>query len=123
MTTEKQLSIKQAPPVVRTAPPGSLNVYSVYEHELEELRVGSPTSLFLNFALFLLPTGLTLIITLLTTDIPNDRLFTVFVCVAVITLVSGVILLSMWWKQHSAKSNVFDRIKNRMPPPEGIQEN
>ena len=41
-------------PVIRVAPPGELNVYPVYEHQLDLLAQGSPSSLFLNFALFFL---------------------------------------------------------------------
>lgn len=49
-----------APPVIRHAPLGELKVYTIYEHELDSLAQGSPTSLLLNFALLLLPTSLSL---------------------------------------------------------------
>jgi hypothetical protein len=42
-------------PVIRVAPLGELNAYTVYEHELELLARGSPGGIFLNFALALLP--------------------------------------------------------------------
>ncbi|MGP0063492.1 MAG: hypothetical protein ACLQGP_07840 [Isosphaeraceae bacterium] len=41
-------------PVIRVAPPGELNVYPVYEHQLDLLAQGSPAPLLLNFALFFL---------------------------------------------------------------------
>jgi hypothetical protein len=44
-----------AQPVVRVAPLGELNVYTIYEHELVTLGQGSPGSVFLSFALALLP--------------------------------------------------------------------
>ena len=113
---------KPAPPVIRHAPLGELRVYTIHEHELEGLARGSPGSLFLNFALALLPVSITLIVTLATTTIPSIRLYVFFVCVCVISCVNGVLLLGLWWRQHTSSKKMIDQIKNRMPPPQGIQE-
>jgi undecaprenyl pyrophosphate phosphatase UppP len=112
----------QTPPVIRRAPLGELNVYSVYEHELETLAEGSSASLFLNFALALLPTSVTLMIALATTEIAARWLFDVFVVVCAVTLISGVVLLALWWQQRKKSRRTMELIKNRMPPPGAIQE-
>jgi undecaprenyl pyrophosphate phosphatase UppP len=110
------------PPVIRRAPLGELKVYSVYEHELETLAEGSSASLFLNFALALLPTSVTLMVALATTEITARWLFDVFVSVSAVTLISGVVLLALWCQQRKKSRHTMDQIKNRMPPPGGIQE-
>jgi undecaprenyl pyrophosphate phosphatase UppP len=113
---------RPTPPVIRYAPLGELKVYLVYEHELETLAEGSPASLFLNFALTLLPISVTLTIALLTTEIASRWLFDVFVLVCLVTLVSGVVLLVLWVKQRTSAKRTMEQIKNRMPLPGGIQE-
>lgn len=109
-------------PSVRVAPFGELRAYIVYEYELDELERGSPASLFLNFALFLFGTGITLLVTLLTTRIANDRLFNGFVSACILTLLVGLILGLLWLRSHYSTSGVIVRIRDRMPPSPPIQE-
>jgi len=111
-----------APPVIRHAPLGELKVYTIYEHELESLAQGSPTSLLLNFALVLLPTSLSLFANLVLTPVPEGRIFQAFVCICAVTLISGLVLLALWLKLRSASNAIVRTIMNRMPPPDGIQE-
>lgn len=113
---------RQGGPVVRIAPLGEIRAWIVYEHELDALASGSPGAILLNFALALLPIALTLFTTLLTVPIEQDRVFYTFVCLTAITFIAGVICLVLWIRdRHSAKV-LMNEIKNRMPPPEGIQE-
>ncbi len=56
-------------PVLRVAPLGELKVYTVTEEELDAIGRGSAGSIFLNFALALLPLSGGFLITLLTTRI------------------------------------------------------
>ncbi len=109
-------------PVIRHAPLGELRIYTVTEHELDAVARGSPASLFLNFALALLPIAVTLFATLATTTIPSDRLYTFFVCACLISLVSGLVLLALWWREHASAKKIVEQIKNRMPPPPGVRE-
>jgi hypothetical protein len=118
----KKSEHQAAEPVVRVAPLGELKVYTVYEHELETLSRGSTGSLFLNFALFLLPIAFTLVVTLSTTLIASDRLFEGFVIVATVTAIAGVVLLLLWWQEHRSSANLVKEIKDRMPPPPAISQ-
>ena len=105
------------------APLGTLNAYMVYEYELELLAGGSPASLYLNFALFLLAIAATLVATLLTTTIPTDRAYYGFLIVAALSSICGLVLLGLWWHGHSIASGLLDRIKARMPtPPTAVSE-
>jgi hypothetical protein len=79
-------------PNVRVAPLGELRVYPVYEHELETLGRGSPASLFLNFALALLPTAAGIAVTLRSST-TSDLNFVVLTCIGVIFALVGLICL------------------------------
>ncbi len=61
-------------PAVRRARIGRLNIYEVSDSELQLLERGSPESLYLNFAIFLLSAALSFLTALFTTEIPSARL-------------------------------------------------
>lgn len=109
-------------PVVYVAPLGELEVYPIYGHELDEFAQGSPAQLCLNFALALLASGLSFFANLLVTDISSIKTFNVFVILTVFFLLTGTILLAIWWKLHRSTKNLAQRIRERMPPPRGIPE-
>ena len=69
-------------PAIHRARIDVLRIYEISESELEFLERGSPQSIYLNFAIFLLSIALSFFIALVTTEIPSDRLFNVFVIVA-----------------------------------------
>jgi hypothetical protein len=110
-------SVSQPAELVRVAPLGQLNAYTVYEHELDALARGSSGSLYLNFALPLLSLSAGFIFALCTTKIDSDRLFQSFLTVTVVCAIVGVILLILWWREHRNSTNLISEIKNRMPPP------
>jgi hypothetical protein len=122
MSARRRSDGSPPPPVFRYVPLGELKVYQVQEHELELLASGSPSSVYLNFALCLLPVGVTLIVTLATTNIPSDRLFLTFVAVATVSLIAGLVLLLLWWRNYRGAKLLLAEIKNRMPPPEPIAQ-
>lgn len=93
----------------------SLSLYEVTEGELQELETGGPDSPFLNFAIFLISTAVSFLISLLTTDIKSNRTFCVFVIVAVIGMVGGIILLMLWNRARKSKASIIMKIKDRMP--------
>ncbi len=107
MAAKKKDAEANPQPVLRYAPLGELKVYPVYEHELDMLKQGTPGALFLNFALFLLPIGVTLIIALATTTITSNR---------------RLVLLVLWWRGYKGSRDLVEQIKNRMPPPPSLQQ-
>lgn len=112
---------KEFRPEIRRARFDRLTIYEISEDELATLARGSPDSVFLNFAIFLLSVAASFIIALFTTTMESDRLFFVFVIITVIGLISGFVLLAMWRRNRKSVSEIVDAIKKRLPP-EGIQE-
>lgn len=109
-------------PAVRLAPLGELRAYMISEEELNELERGSPATLYMNFGLPLIFSGLSFLATLLATPIPSIRVFTVFVVVAVVFLLAGFILLGIWLRHRSSSKHLAKRIRERMPRASGIHE-
>jgi hypothetical protein len=109
-------------PAIRVAPLGELRVYIISEEELNELEHGSPASQNLNFALALLASGLTFLTTLLTTEIDSVKTFVVFVVLTVAFLLVGALLLANWLRIRRSSGGLAQRIRDRMPPPQGIPE-
>ncbi|WP_162826807.1 hypothetical protein [Pseudolabrys taiwanensis] len=106
-------------PAVRRGRIERLDIYEISETELQILERGSPESLFLNFAIFLLSIAISFLVTLLTTEIQSSRTFIVFVVVAVLGFIIGLVLLALWaWHRHST-ALIFEQIRRRMPP-EGV---
>lgn len=83
---------------------------------------GAAGSLFLNFALALLSAFVTLMATLLTVSIPAGYIYQSFFSLCAVTLIAGIVLLAAWWMTHESASAIVRDIKQRMPPPEGIQQ-
>ncbi len=110
------------PPVVRYAPVGDIKLYIVHESELEQLANGSPESIFLNLSLVLLPTGLSLLVTLLTTKIEAFYTLASFVAICFSSFILGLAFLFLWWRSRVSTKKLIEEIKQRMPPPPGIQE-
>ncbi len=106
-------------PVIRVAPLGALNAYTVYEHELETLAQGSPAALYLNFALALLPAALGIIVTLRSSTM-TDLNFMLFTSASITFTIAGVICLTLWWRMHVSVRTLVQEIKKRMPR-QGIQ--
>jgi hypothetical protein len=110
-----------SPPRIRRAVVLELRIYEITESELDRLARGPSASLFLNFALTLLPISLTLLLTLTTTRIDSIYLFATYVAVAAVTMILGLLLLALWWRSHSSQVGLIEEIRNRMPPT-GVQD-
>ncbi|MEP6741332.1 MAG: hypothetical protein ABJB61_02450 [bacterium] len=109
------------PPVeVRRGAFAQLTIYEVAEYELDILAHGSPDSLYLNFAIFLLSVAISFLVGLLTAVL-SSRVFTVFVVITTLGFVLGLLLLIIWLKKRSSTSDLVGKIRSRLPG-EGIQE-
>ena len=84
---------RPAPPIVLYAPLGELKVYELSEAELDQLAAGPSDQLHLNFALAMLPTALSILITLQTAEIASDRLYVAYLVAFWALAVQGTISL------------------------------
>lgn len=108
-----QKSLTELEPTIEWVPLGPLTAYAVSADELEELKRGSSSSLFFNFAIFCLSTAISFTLSLSTAEIKSDRLFTVFVVITVLGYLAGFVLLALWWFHHRSASSVIERIEKR----------
>jgi hypothetical protein len=120
--TSRRAKEDRPPPIVRYAPLGELKVYEVSEAELERLEAGPPGQLHLNFAFALLPAALTILITLLTVDIKDNRVFYGFFLAFLVFAVEGLISLVRWRLTSRAFKALVSDIRSRMPERPGIPE-
>lgn len=106
-------------PAVRRARIERLDIYEISEAELQLLERGSPESILLNFAIFLISIAASFLIALLTTEIESVRMFNVFVIITVVGFITGLVLLALWARYRRSTSTIFRQIRQRMPP-EGV---
>jgi len=125
---------------IRVAQLGELNAYVIYEHELDkldkldaDLSKDPPESVYLNFALFLLPISLSFVITLLTTTIRSDRTYELFVIISVLAFILSLLLFALWGRDRRSyrktrqallheRTQQIQRIKSRLPPnPQAVR--
>ena len=92
----------------------SLSLYEITETELDILEKGSPNSLYLNFAIFLLSIGVSFLISLLSTDIQSPNTFTVFVVLSVVGVLGGFFLVILWLRTKREVTDVVKKIKKRI---------
>lgn len=122
MAPRKTQDLRPAPPVVVYAPLGELKVYELSEAELEKLEAGPPGQIQLNFALALLPASLTILITLQTVSISDNRLYSSYLIAFWMFLVQGIISLVQWISKSKSHNNLIKNIRDRMPAKPGIPE-
>ena len=101
---------------IKRAKYGSLSLYEITEDELDALEQGSPESIYLNFSIFLISIAISFIIALVTTKIDSIKIFIFFIVVTVVSLLIGIALLTIWLKNHSFRSKIIMRIRDRMKP-------
>jgi hypothetical protein len=110
------------PPVVVYAPLGELKVYEISEAELEKLENGPPGQIHLSFALALLPAAMTILITLQTVTISDDRYYNGYLFAFWVFLVQGIISLVQWFFKNRSFRRLTKEIRARMPAKPGIPE-
>src|SRR5205085_2900493 len=115
MTDNSLANPQSLPPVIRRARFQTLTIYEVEESELSLLERGSPESIHLNFAIAFLTTAIALFAALYTATIPDIKTFTVFVVIAVVGLIAGVVLLCLWWRSRTSVRDQIATIRNRLP--------
>jgi protein-S-isoprenylcysteine O-methyltransferase Ste14 len=113
---------------------GRLKVYEVSEAELERFEVegerlknGPPGQVHLSFALALLPAAFTVLITLQTVEIKNDRTyyghwiaFWLLSVQGLVALVQWRTMSVRWWKTCDSIKTLVQIIRSRMPEGQGV---
>ena len=102
-------------PEIRRARFQRLTIFEVEESELLILERGAPDSILLNIAVGLLTLALTLTATLIIAAFPSARVWTVFLAVAVIGYMVGLILILIWWRSRVSVSACVQNIRQRLP--------
>jgi hypothetical protein len=97
MPPRKPTDPRPPAPIVRYAPLVELPVYEITDAELDALASGPPGQLHPSFALALLPAALTILITLQTVDIPDNRIYYGYQIAFWLLSVQGLISLVRWW--------------------------
>jgi uncharacterized membrane protein YciS (DUF1049 family) len=108
---EKQLKI-------RRGRVGSLSLYEITDTELAILEKGSPSSIYLNFSIFLFSMATSFLIALCTSSEISERTFTVLVLLIILGYVLGGLLIILWLQSRKSVAEVVKKIKSRMPPEE-----
>jgi hypothetical protein len=108
-------------PEIRRARFDKLTIYEVAESELVILEKGSPDSIYLNFAIFLLSMALSFTIALLTTTTFSTVILVFLIVCVVVGYIGGFFLLILWYRNRSSVSDCIKTIQRRLPP-EGMPE-
>lgn len=93
---------------------GSVSLYEITDNELSLLEKGSPSSIYLNFAIFLFSIGISFLITLLTTSIEEIKIFTSFLVFTIIGVLGGTFLFFIWFRMKGEVSEVISKIQGRI---------
>ena len=93
-----------------------LTIFEVTEAELDTLERGSPVSVFLNLAIFVLSVATSFSASLLTTEISSNRTFNVFVIVTVVGYIAGATFLLLWFFTRKSIKSVVENIRKRLTP-------
>lgn len=104
---------------VRRGRVGSVDLYEVKENELDILESGSPASIYLNFAIFLLSSSITCIASLCFTAYVNNIIQITFICFSIIGVLGGILLLILWWNSKESIKQTIKVIRNRLPHLKG----
>lgn len=126
-------SAGETPLKVRRGRVDSVDLYEVKENELELLEKGSPATLQLNFAIFLISMAFTSIVALVTTNFKWPLVETIFIFLSLIGIFMGGYLLISWWRTRTSITKMIKTIRGRIcdesaasykdAPKEGVNEN
>ena len=102
-------------PRIRRGRYQALKLFEVSEGELTIIERGSPSSIYLNFAIFLISLGISFLTTLLTVNLENKIfLFTIFTIICVIGFLIGFFLLILWYRNRNEVKNIITEIRDRL---------
>jgi hypothetical protein len=91
-----------------------VSLYEITDYELEVLEQGSPSSAYLNFAIFFGSVGLSFLATLLTVDVSSLYVFTVFIVLTVAGFAGALVLFELWRRTRSKTVELCKKIRARI---------
>lgn len=116
-TTQEEY--KAFSPAIRRARLDNLTIYEISEGELQTIERGSPDSICLTFSVSLLSVAISLLGSIMLTDIKSPVVLFSFIAIVVVGFVVGIILLIIWKKSSNSVAECVASIKRRLPP-EGV---
>ncbi len=112
---KNQESSGEIGPKIKRGRYDSLELFEVSESELTIIERGSPSSTYLNFAIFLISIASSFLTTLLTVDLSEKMtLFTIFTVICVIGYLIGIFLVILWYQNKNEFNDVIEKIRGRM---------
>jgi len=112
--TIDQESQDESQPKIKRGRFDSLNLYEVTEDELNIIERGSPSSIYLNFSVFLVTMAISFLISLLTTKIDSIYTFSIFTILCSVGFFLGIFFAIMWHRNRSESTDVCNKIKSRL---------
>ena len=103
-------------PAIRRARLDNLTIYEVSDGELEIIARGSPDSIYLTISVALLTLSVSLLGSLLLTEIKSNAVLFSFIALVVVGFVVGGILLILWKRSSSSVAVCVAAIRRRLPP-------
>lgn len=108
------------PPKIKRGRFDSLSLYEISDYELEILEKGTPSSIYLNFAIFLFSVAISFLIAITTTEIKSERLFSIYFVIVLVGFIIGGILIALWSKNRKSISIILQKIRDRIPLEEKV---
>ena len=99
---------------VRRGRVASVDLFEAKENELDLLEKGSPASIQLNFAVFLLTMAFSSILALCTATFRSQIAENLCIVVSVVGNLMGVYLLISWWRTRTPIAEVVRAIRQRI---------
>lgn len=94
----------------------SLTLYEITDYELSTFKKGSPTSIYLNFSIFLLSIAISFLMNLVTGEHQtNSGKFIVFTIICAVGFIGGIILLILWFRNKGDMNSLCEKIEKRLP--------
>ncbi|WP_321343438.1 hypothetical protein [uncultured Draconibacterium sp.] len=93
----------------------SLTLFEISEAELEIIEKGSPSSIYLNFSIFLISVAVSFLISILTNDYTDKQnAYIVFLVITIIGFIIGIFLIILWLRTKNDFDETIKKIKQRI---------
>jgi hypothetical protein len=115
MSKRKAQSNTRQDTTVVYVPLGELVIYEIDEATLNKLESGPEGQLNLNFALALIPCSISILLTLLTVDIVDTKIYLAFTNAFLVFAILGLYFLIKWYQTHKKHKDLIKSIRDRVP--------